>query len=159
MYCPNCAAPIDGLKFCRSCGANVSLVAQAMEGKPRWKPHRDKKEPSIEKAASDFFSGVGFLLAAIFVCFYFPVGFTWGWVFLFPAFAFIGEGVGQYLRLKERQRQQASLNQPNNQSTIYHPPAPAISAPTTSELVIPPSVTEHTTQQLVENLGNNPPLH
>ncbi len=151
MYCPNCAALIDGLKFCRSCGANVSLVAQAMEGERTWRRrHRDKKEPSIEKAASNFFSGIGFLLAAIFVCFYFPAGFTWGWGFLFPAFALIGEGVGQYLRLKEQQRQQSSLNQPNDRSVVYHPPAqaPALSAPTTSELVKPSSVTEHTTRHL-----------
>ena len=32
MYCPNCAATIDGVKFCRSCGSNVSLVPQAMSG-------------------------------------------------------------------------------------------------------------------------------
>lgn len=33
MYCPNCAAVIDGAKFCRSCGANVSLVPQALTGR------------------------------------------------------------------------------------------------------------------------------
>lgn len=165
MYCPNCAAPIDGVKFCRSCGANVSLVPQALtgqlpqpaateDGRRGRRHHRDRGEPSIEKAAGRFFSGIGFLLAAMFVCFYFPGGFTWGWAFLFPAFALIGEGVGQYLRLKEQQRQQQSLNQTFNSPMNYQPPIPAatqvptLSAPTTSELTPPSSVTEDTTRHL-----------
>jgi len=166
MYCPNCAAPIDGAKFCRSCGANVSLVPQAMKGQlPQsdgangelhfgvhhlGRRHRGRKEPSIEKATTSFFSGIGFLLAAMFVSFRFPGGFTWGWAFLFPAFALIGEGVGQYLRLKEQQRQQSTFNQPGSQPVVYQPPAqaPALSAPTTSELVKPSSVTENTTRHL-----------
>src|SRR5262249_24112538 len=129
MYCPNCAAPIDGAKFCRSCGSNVSLVPQAMTGELSQSddadgvkigvilgnhrhPRRDrhgKKEPSIERATTSFFSGIGFLLAAMYICFYFPGGFPWGWAFLFPAFGLLGEGVGQYLRLKEKQRQQSPL--------------------------------------------------
>jgi hypothetical protein len=128
-----------------------------------------KKEPSIEKATSSFFSGIGFLVAALFVCFYFPAGFTWGWAFLFPAFALIGEGVGQYLRLKEQQRQQYLPSRPDNRPVVYPAPpvvpsaippvvpsaimdaplaAPAISAPATSELAKPSSVTEHTTRHL-----------
>jgi hypothetical protein len=164
MYCPNCAAPIDGVKFCRSCGSNVSLVPQAMsgqlpqvddaEGKRRLgrRSHREywegrshrKKEPSIDMATTSVFSGIGFLLAAIFVCAYFPGGFTWGWAFLFPAFSLMGKGVGQYLRLKEQERKQASFNQP----VVHQGPAPALPAPTTSELVKPTSVTEHTTRHL-----------
>jgi hypothetical protein len=166
MYCPNCAAPIDGVKFCRSCGSNVSLVPQAMsgqlpqaddaEGKRRWRHpnHRErwegrpdrKKEPGIDGATTSVFSGIGFLLAAMFICFYFPGGFTWGWAFLFPGFSLIGKGVGQYLRLKEQERKQASFNQP----VVHQGPAqaPALSAPTTSELVKPSSVTEHTTKRL-----------
>ena len=156
MYCPNCAAPIDGSKFCRSCGQNVSLIPQAMSGqlpeiaeaegrRGRKRKHKDGKEPSTEKAVRSFISAIGFLLAAIYVCVYFPGGYVWGWAFLFPAFALIGEGVGQYLRLKE-QRRQLSLNQ----QAAYQPPAqaPALSAPTTSELVKPSSVTEHTTRHL-----------
>jgi len=165
MYCPNCAAPIDGSKFCRSCGANVSLVPQALTGQlPQaaeaeddrrgHRRRRGRKEPSIEKAATSFFTGIGFLLAALFVSFRFPGGFTWGWAFLFPAFALMGEGVGQYLRLKEQQRQQPALNQPANSQVNYQAPirqpahVPTLSAPTTSELAPPSSVTEHTTRHL-----------
>ena len=167
MYCPNCAAPIDGVKFCRSCGSNVSLIPQAMSGHTssddakdkwgqgrhhwHWGHHRHlKKEPSIERAISCFFSGLGFLLAAMFVVFFFPSGFTWGWAFLFPAFGLFGAGVGQYLQLKEQQRQQKSLNQSEARLAAHQPhgQSPPLSAPTTSELIKPPSVTEHTTRHL-----------
>jgi len=168
MYCPNCAAPIDGAKFCRSCGSNVSLVPQAMtgqlpqsdsaKGEGHWGHHQwdwghhhhIKREPSIERAASCFFSGIGFLLAAMFVVFFSSPGFWWGWVFLFPAFGLIGTGVGQYLQLKEQRSRQTTLNQPDARPVAHQPPAqpPTLSAPTTSELVKPPSVTEHTTKHL-----------
>ena len=60
--------------------------------------------------------------------------------------ALIGAGVGQYLQLKERQRQQATPNHPG----AYQAPAPvtALPVPTTSELVKPSSVTENTTKHL-----------
>jgi hypothetical protein len=162
MYCPNCAAPIDGAKFCRSCGSNVSLVPQAMSGQlpqsddakdkpPHWGHHHHwKKEPSIEGATSRVFSGIGFLLASMFLVYLSPPNSWWGWVFLFPAFGLIGNGVGQYLQLKERRRQQMSLNQMKDHSVSHQGPRqlPPPSAPTTSELVKPFSVTEHTTRHL-----------
>jgi hypothetical protein len=135
----------------------VSLVPQALTGQlpqadepedgRRHRHRHRRKEPSIERAAGSFFTGIGFLLAALFVCFRFPGGFTWGWAFLFPAFALIGEGVGQYLRLKQQQ----TFNQPPNsyQAPIQQPAhVPTLSAPTTSELAPPSSVTEHTTRHL-----------
>lgn len=157
MYCPNCAAPIDGVKYCRSCGANVSLVSQALTGElPMQTSEEEKgsrgkrgrhKQPSIEKAATRFFTGIGFFLAAPAVMFYFPAGFTWGWALLIPAFACLGEGIGQYLRLRELQRQQ--LFQSPIQPVIQpKPDAPEISAPTTSNLSHPTSVTENTTRNL-----------
>jgi hypothetical protein len=167
MYCPNCAASIDGVKFCRSCGSNVSLVQQAMSGhtssddaKDKWRQghhyldlghHRHlKKEPSIERAVSYFFSGIGFLLAALVVVYLSPPGFKLGWAFLFPSFGLFGAGVGQYLQLKEQQRQQRSLNRPEARPAAEEPSgqSPKLSAPTTSELIKPPDVTEHTTRRL-----------
>ena len=165
MYCPNCAAQIDGVKFCRSCGSNVSLVPQAMSGQsPQSEASEDglhfgvhhlgrrhgRKEPSVESAATSFFSGIGFIVAAIAILVYAPTGASWWWSFLIPAFATIGHGVGQYLQWKEQQRKQSLLERPGNQPGAYqssHQP-PAISAPTTSELAKPSSVTEHTTRHL-----------
>ena len=35
MFCPKCATQnIDGASFCRVCGANISLVPQALSGQP-----------------------------------------------------------------------------------------------------------------------------
>jgi hypothetical protein len=165
MYCPNCAAPIDGVKFCRSCGSNVSLVPQAMsgqlpqsdgaEGEIHWghqhhKKKDRKKEPSIEGPITEFFTGIGFVIAAVAILVFVPSGVFWWWSLLIPAFALIGEGVGKYLRWREYQRKQTSLQGLGNQPVAYQSPAqpPALSAPTTSELVKPPSVTEHTTRHL-----------
>jgi hypothetical protein len=165
MYCPNCAAPIDGVKFCRSCGSNVSLVPQAMSGQSpqseapvgelHFGVHRlgrrhRRREPSVEGAAISFFSGIGFIIAAIAILFYAPAGASWWWSFLIPAFATIGQGVGQYLQWREQQRKQSILERPVNQPGAHQsfPQPPAIHAPTTSELVKPSSVTEHTTRHL-----------
>ena len=33
MFCPKCATQnLDGASFCRACGANISLVPQALTG-------------------------------------------------------------------------------------------------------------------------------
>jgi len=48
--------------------------------------------------------------------------------------------------LKEQQRQQSPLNQPGAYQPLAQPPA--ISVPTTSELIKPSSVTEQTTRHL-----------
>jgi hypothetical protein len=163
MYCPNCAAPIDGAKFCRSCGSNVSLVPQAMSGQlpqseapegdlhfgvHRMDRRRRRKEPGIENAATSFFTGIGFVIAAIAVLLYAPAGAFWWWSFMIPAFATIGRGVGEYLRWKEQQRKQAFLERPVIQTAAYPIPQAIPQAPTTSELVKPSSVTEHTTRHL-----------
>jgi len=166
MFCPNCAAPIDGVKFCRSCGSNVSLVSQAMSGQsPQSEAsegelhlgvhhlghhHHRNKELNVDHAVTELFTGLGFLIAAIAILIYVPSGVFWWWSFLIPASALIGAGVGNYLRRREQQRKQAALNLPANQPAAYQFSAqsPALSAPTTSELVKPSSVTEHTTRHL-----------
>ncbi|MDX2040001.1 MAG: zinc ribbon domain-containing protein [Acidobacteriota bacterium] len=168
MYCPNCATPIDdSQKFCRACGANVSLIPQALSGKlpvavdeeENFSHGRRKhrKAPSIEKAAGNFFSGLGFVVAALFVTFWFPGGHAWGWSFFFPAFALIGEGVGQYLKVKEMERQRLSgflstasprkvITQAQPLNRIAEPSTPTTSAPRP-----PQSITEHTTKHLGSN--------
>lgn len=167
MYCPQCANPIDdNQKFCRSCGANVSLVPQALTGQlpvaaseedeyTRHGKRKHRKVPTIEGAIGKISSGIGFIIAACFVTFWFPGGFTWGWSFFIPAFALIGEGIGQYLKVKEIERKHQQMSfQPLSPPRNYPPnfqsnPQPAeLSAPTTSELQHPSSITEHTTKHL-----------
>ena len=166
MYCPNCANPIeDNQKFCRACGANVSLIPQALTGQlsaassledeSGYRGRRKRRKiPSIENAVGNVFTGIGFLLAALFVSFRFPGGFTWGWAFLFPAFALMGEGIGQYLKVQELRRERERALFPAGPANLPQsvPPQPRmveLSAPTTSELATPPaSISEHTTKNL-----------
>src|SRR5262244_2599506 len=81
MYCPNCAAQIEETqKYCRSCGTNMSLVSQALEGQSpskfrvgihqvhsgrlRERRREDRKTPSIEGAVRSFFTGLGFVFVS-----------------------------------------------------------------------------------------------
>lgn len=166
MYCPKCANPLDDTqKFCRSCGANVSLVPQALTGRlpeavpaGRRRRHRDsprdKKPPTVEGAASTFFTGIGFLLVSLAVSRYAPAGHIWWFWLLIPAFSLIGSGVGQYLKLKNTDRGQQQAFPSSHPPVAFPAPAPPqprladASAPTTSELIKPSSVTEHTTRHL-----------
>src|SRR5262245_43956050 len=33
MFCPNCAEPVKGTKFCRSCGTNVAIISLVLSEK------------------------------------------------------------------------------------------------------------------------------
>lgn len=171
MYCPNCAAQVDGMKFCRQCGANVSLVPQALTGQlPVAQPEppvtelsysrrerrhrRHQQPPSLENAGREFFGGLGFLLLSLAIWFFFPGGKFWWFWMLIPAFMAMGKGVGQYLAVRE----QRQFPTPSYQTPITvpsTPPQPQFSVPTTSELKLPErvvggpqSITEHTTRHL-----------
>src|SRR5262245_22750544 len=156
--------PIDGVKFCRSCGANVSLVPQALTGHlpaatnegQEWRPDRRhrSRQPAIDRGyITQFFTGIAFLICSVVVSYYILTGIFWGWFLLIPALACIGEGVGQYLKVRDQSRQE------HNQSIQYPPPfhqpnptMPEVSVPTTSELIppasiTPASITEDTTKQ------------
>lgn len=162
MYCPNCAAHIDGVKFCRSCGANVSLVSDALSGRLEEaldqgsrrtrRRNRGKKPPSIEGAVTSIFTGLGFFFVSFAVLRFMPAGRMWWFWMLIPAFACLGEGIGQYLRLRNEGKN-ASLpgyDAPNAVAPALQQPEPGqLKAPTTSELTPPPgSVTEGTTRHL-----------
>jgi hypothetical protein len=160
MYCPQCASPIDGVKFCRSCGANVSLVPQALTG--QLPPARDagrEFRPGTRlrsgQAATDtgfviqFFAATGFLIASLVVLLGVPGGVIWGWSLLIPAFMFLGGAVGGYMKYRDQRRQEeTSTTHYGTPAFQTNQPMPQISAPTTSELVPPSSITEDTTKHL-----------
>lgn len=175
MFCPKCAAQnIDGASFCRVCGANISLIPQALsgrlpeaqpEGDPSCLPRRARKRrnrdedavpASLEKGIVNIFAGLGFLVAALAVIFRFPGGFTWGWVFFFPGFSFLGRGVASVVAA--RRNPQTSLPAAFERPSISGPAPlatsslPVMTGPArrnTGELVqSPPSVTEGTTRHL-----------
>jgi hypothetical protein len=152
MYCPNCAAPIDGAKFCRTCGANVSLVPQALSGQlpeaqneqpevgHRRRRHRDPASVMANGIRQTFF-GSGFLLVALALMF---SGADWGMWMLIPAFGMIGAGVAQMVSAKQRANMLGQAAPPAVRSA---PRAGEISAPATSQIKPPASVVEDTTRR------------
>ncbi len=179
MFCPKCAAHnLDDAKFCRACGADISLVPQVMSGQMSERianadagrvesrdARRERRPASIEHAFKKLFVGIAFLLIAI-LSFsgVFGVG-RWGLWMLIPALAMLGEGIGGFARVKQQQQQMRAINPPS-----YAPPYDALSQQQqqrvsalnslrTGELVErPPSVTEGTTRHLgipIERTSND----
>ncbi len=160
MFCPKCAAQnLDGASYCRVCGANVSLVPQALTGQLIQPGHEDSsrsgiqerkrhgKEASLENAFKNAFMGIAFLLVAIALSF--SIGRGWWFWMLIPAFSLMGTGVAQYIRVTE-ERKRAMTAVASVQPSI-HTPARINSFPVrnTGETVpSPPSVTEGTTRHL-----------
>ncbi|MCA1604948.1 MAG: zinc ribbon domain-containing protein, partial [Acidobacteria bacterium] len=161
MFCPKCAAQnLDGASFCRSCGANISLIPDALSGQLPQAPEKDDvnagfcgtrqgRQPTLENAFKSLFMGVAFLLVSV------ALGVTrtgrgWWMFMLIPAFIFMGTGIAQYIQIKDREKKQ-SLRAGTQQQPSIQPrrSVEAFSTRNTGELVAPPpSVTEGTTRHL-----------
>ena len=161
MFCPKCATQnLEGASFCRSCGANISLIPQALSGQlPQAREDEDLdigrrarrrrgREPSLDHAVKNIFMGIAFMLVSIALAFS-RMGYGWWFWMLIPAFSLMGSGVAQYVRLKEREKRSflpGSIEQPSMQPRRRVDEFPARR---TGELVPPPpSVTEGTTRHL-----------
>ena len=103
MFCPKCATQnLDGASFCRTCGANISLVPQALTGQianapeedvdHRRRRRRNSKEVTLDQAFKNAFMGIAFLLIAI-VLSRLAMGQTWWFWMLLPAFSMMGTGI------------------------------------------------------------------
>ena|ERR1700687_3745994 len=162
MFCPKCATQnVEGASYCRSCGANISLVPQALTGNlPQAKPddpnsrssrrkRRDRDvEPSLEKGIVNIFMGIGFIVAALAVMFRFPGGIVWGWSFFIPAFSCLGKGVASIVAAR-RSKTTLPSNSPGyfpdqSSARLVEPGVP----PTGQLRPAVPSVTEGTTRHL-----------
>ncbi|HEX7331231.1 MAG TPA: zinc ribbon domain-containing protein [Pyrinomonadaceae bacterium] len=159
MFCPKCATQnLDGASFCRGCGANISLVSQAMTGQitPPQQPaeqevdeggaycspgRRRGRKLTLEHSFKNIFMGVAFLLIS-FALALSRVGTGWWFWMLLPGFVLMGTGLAQYIRLRENMKQ-ASLAPPPMQRSFSEPPRHR-------EELRPPvaSVTEGTTRHL-----------
>ena len=152
MFCPKCATQnLDGASFCRTCGANISLVPQALTGQIANAPEeevdhrrgrrRDRKEVTLDQAFKNAFMGIAFLLIAI-VLSRSAMGQTWWFWMLLPAFSMMGTGISQYIRVKEKEKRTALQPPPVTRAFPARPRNP-------DELMPPaPSVTEGTTRHL-----------
>ena len=164
MFCPKCAAQnLEGASYCRGCGANISMVPQALSGQlaqaedddptlcGKRAVRRRGKEASLDNAFRNAFMGIAFLLVAIALAFS-RMGTGWWFWMLLPAFSLMGTGVAQYIRVREAQKREMV----GGQNQTYQPvmqSAPAVNSfprrRNTGELIPPPpSVTEGTTRHL-----------
>jgi hypothetical protein len=154
MFCPKCATNnLDGASFCRGCGANISLVPQALtgqmthppveeieEGGRRGRRRRERGEASLDQAFRNVFMGLAFLIVAIALSR--TIGQVFWFWFLLPAFSMMGTGIAQYIRVREREKR-AQLAPPAVRQAFSQQPQ------TPEQLRAPvASVTEGTTRHL-----------
>jgi zinc ribbon protein len=152
MFCPKCATQnLEGASFCRTCGANISLVPQALTGQianapdeevdHRRRRRRGGKEATLDQAFKNAFMGLAFLLIAI-VLSRLAIGQTWWFWMLLPAFSMMGTGIAQYIRVREKEKRTALQPPPVGRAFPERP--------RNVEGLMPqaPSVTEGTTRHL-----------
>jgi len=159
MYCPNCGTEnIEGAKFCRACGANISLVPQALTGQLTQtnqienKKNKDKEEPvSIQNGMTNIFMGIAFFFVTVAAWRYAPAGKIWAFWMLIPAFMFLGKGIG-YVFQAYREQPKSLPNVQPQQQPLFQPQPQRVSAlppRDTSEFInAPTSITENTTRHL-----------
>lgn len=158
MFCPKCASQnIDGAKFCRACGANISLVPQALTGQlPQptndslnrhfRRRRRGHGPPTLEQGVRQTVTGLGFLAVAISIALFAPAGRLWWFWLLIPAFSLLGKGISEIVRAKNSGR---SITQAEVDREIPAARLSTLPPSDTGELAPPPpSITEGTTRHL-----------
>jgi hypothetical protein len=157
MFCPKCATQnVDGASFCRSCGANISLIPQALSGQLQTSPVHDRldralklrrrREPSLDDGIRHFMMGLAFIVVSVLVGKYSPGGWTWWYWLLIPASTLIGKGISEIIRSRQAKSATPAAGQPQMVTGARVENLPSLR---TGELMSPvPSVTEGTTRHL-----------
>ena len=174
MFCPKCATQnVDGASFCRSCGANISLIPQALSGqlptakadddrdrdwRGDWHSRRRNRPPTIDAGIRNLTMGIAFVVISILVGLYSLHGGGWWYWLLIPASTFIGRGISDIIRAKQAGKIVAGRHDGASFPPVsdfppntYFPRGQQgeTGAPRTAELMPPaPSVTEGTTRHL-----------
>jgi len=164
MYCPTCAGLNNNdSKFCRVCGADLSLIADAMTGRLRRPAETSgackakmRRPDSVQKAIPTGFMGLGFIVVALALIL---TGESWGiWLFI-PGFMWVGRAVSIIAGAKLSQPSQPTRDLGFDRSTAPQSPrtgeltpppgyaTPHAGQPDYAEIPLPPpSVTEGTTR-------------
>jgi hypothetical protein len=156
MFCPQCASQnVEGAHFCRACGANISLVPQALTGQlpvaaneeSSRQGRRRRREPTFDEGVRNVVMGFGFIAVAIALALFgrsIGAQVWWFWM-LIPAFAMLGKGIAEIVRVNQ-------LKTPPGPATAqinYAAPREALPSSNAGELRPPiASVTEGTTRHL-----------
>ena len=165
MFCPKCATQnAEGASFCRSCGANISLVPRALTGQlPEARPlsfhesraarrrRRHGGPPTIAEGIRQISMGIGFLLVAMAIGLFGGEmgGKVWWFWMLIPAFALLGKGVSQIVQVKQQDKSLPASSATLSDTISSQQPLNALPPRNTAQLVpTPPSVTEGTTRHL-----------
>lgn len=156
MFCPKCATQnVDGASYCRSCGANISLVPQALTGQLPVvsKPddhyydygRRRRRLPSMDYAVRSLTMGIAFAVMIVMTTKFAPGSSRWWFWLLIPTMLFFGRGFAEIVRCNIGRSRGAQPNQP----LVNAVRTPDLPAARTGELLTPfPSVTEGTTRHL-----------
>lgn len=164
MFCPKCAAQnLDDAKFCRACGADISLVPQALTGglaeklaaadeggrRSRRRERRERVDLSVESAVVPLFLGLAFVFIALALS-RTTGGQFWWFYMLIPAFLMMGKGVAGIIRLSQGKRAAPPATYAHETAQLQTPQRVSALPPRdTGEIMAPPpSVTEGTTRHL-----------
>jgi hypothetical protein len=165
MYCPKCAGQnSEDTNFCRICGFDLSLIAEAVSG--RLRDSGTTRQTGCEadttwtgmlrKDIAKGFMGLGFILGGLYMIH------SWGVWMLIWGFFMVGRGVSSFVNFKLSQPVGAVLssNDPTEQTprtgaltmpVVYANP-PVSQAVYDSLPASPPSVTEGTTKIIARGL-------
>ena len=154
MFCPKCATQnVEGASYCRSCGANISLVPQALTGQlpiaertsDDYFGRRRRRQPSFEYAVRSLISGAVFAAIAVMVFKFNPGSAGWWFWLLVPALMLVSRGVSEFVRLNHKKEEPTRFTG----ATLNAVRTPELRTPQTGELISSvPSVTEGTTRHL-----------
>jgi hypothetical protein len=153
MYCPQCAVQNnDDARYCRGCGANLSLIPKALTGnlpEGRRGRHRhgsgDAGTAALASGIQKVVTGVGFILVALGAFTFAPAGRLWWFWLLIPAFALMGRGIAEIVTAKQHQLTGSAR-------TASPPPRTTgeLEQADSRDFLPPPSVTESTTRLFEE---------
>jgi len=161
MFCPKCGTqnPDDG-RFCRSCGADLAKVSEALSGKLSKKPHYTvdarKRGVSWESSITKIFMGLAFLVVSVILGFTETFGgqYWWFWL-LIPGFISVGSGIAQIVQLKKLEKQEAAFASQNTADALNSEPQKNALPPSMTDYVAPPRASIYDTDELQERPGGS----
>lgn len=147
MFCPKCAEQnLDDAKYCRACGANVSLVPQALTGELPTGVNKERRARGVKYTIIS----VGLVWVAVTVLAVAPP--HDGWVFFFlaaiAAVIMFGVAVGEFVAAGHGRQHAHGPDRKTAQLAPQEPPAELPPARETADMIQPPSVAESTTRDL-----------